>query len=83
MKLVFWLLILVAVIVWLLYDKKQSVGADASASAATADGRKTKDGEAMLQCAHCGIHIPASESIVTPTGAVFCSEEHRLQHARS
>jgi uncharacterized protein len=83
MKLLFWLVIIVAVVVWLLYNKKQSVGGAPSAATKPGDKGKDKDAEVMLQCAHCGVHIPASESIVAPSGAVFCSEEHRLQHARS
>ncbi len=83
MKFLLWILILVAVVLWLLYNKKQTVGGSASASAQSAGKRKDGEPEAMLQCAYCGVHIPVSESIVTPSGAVFCSEEHRLQHARS
>jgi uncharacterized protein len=35
----------------------------------------------MVSCAHCGIHLPISES-VQGTGALhFCSDEHRLRHS--
>lgn len=35
--------------------------------------------EDMVQCAHCGIHLPRSESL--PAGAVFyCTPEHRRLH---
>jgi uncharacterized protein len=37
--------------------------------------------EAIVACGHCGIHVPLSEAIVTPAGARFCSEAHRLLHA--
>ncbi|MGH8808426.1 MAG: PP0621 family protein [Noviherbaspirillum sp.] len=83
MKFVLWTLIVVAIVLWLLYNKKQSVGADSSTAAKPTGERQDKDVEPMLQCAHCGLHIPASESIVTPSGAVFCSEAHRLEHAGS
>lgn len=36
--------------------------------------------EAMIQCAQCGIHIPASEAILVQSDLAFCSEEHRLKH---
>lgn len=32
--------------------------------------------EDMVRCAHCGVHLPRSES-VTAGGELFCSEEHR------
>lgn len=37
--------------------------------------------EAMLQCAECGMHIPASEAILVRPDIAFCSEEHRLRHS--
>ena len=36
--------------------------------------------EDMVRCAHCGVHVPRSESI-SGDGDFFCSEEHsRLHH---
>lgn len=32
--------------------------------------------ERMVSCAHCGLHVPASES-VTSGGRYYCCEEHR------
>lgn len=37
--------------------------------------------ETMRQCAHCGTYIPASEAVLGSAGAIFCCEEHRVQHA--
>jgi uncharacterized protein len=40
--------------------------------------RSTEGGaEAMVQCAHCGIHFPVSEAVTHASGALYCSEEHR------
>lgn len=39
--------------------------------------------EDMLRCAHCGLHIPASEAIKGPDGTPYCSEEHRDAQSRS
>ena len=33
-------------------------------------------GEAMAQCAHCGVHFPLNEA-VGEGNRVFCSEDHR------
>ena len=33
--------------------------------------------QAMVRCAHCGLHLPATEAIAAPGGAVYCSTAHR------
>lgn len=35
--------------------------------------------EDMVRCAHCGVHLPKSESILAG-GSFFCSAEHRDAH---
>ncbi len=37
---------------------------------------KPAGGEDMVRCAHCGVHLPKSESFLSQ-GAHFCSDEHR------
>jgi uncharacterized protein len=37
------------------------------------------DAENMVQCAHCGVHLPRSESL-TFEGRAFCSADHRERH---
>lgn len=32
--------------------------------------------QAMLRCAHCGLHLPASD-VVTDGSLAYCSESHR------
>lgn len=36
--------------------------------------------EAMVQCAHCGVHLPQSGAI-SADGKYFCCEAHRREHA--
>lgn len=31
----------------------------------------------MVPCAHCGVHLPASEATMNEAGQPFCSEAHR------
>ncbi|HSF46839.1 MAG TPA: PP0621 family protein [Burkholderiales bacterium] len=38
--------------------------------------QRRAEGEDMVQCRQCGVHLPKSESIVT-RGQFFCSEAHR------
>lgn len=33
--------------------------------------------QAMLRCAHCGLHLPAADAITGPDGEVYCSAAHR------
>lgn len=75
MKLLFWFVIVFAAI-WLLRNKKNLAGG-AGPTRPTAG----KGIEMMVQCAHCGVYMPASESVVAVSGAAYCSEEHRLRHA--
>lgn len=42
-------------------------------------GMTREQAETMAQCAHCGLHIPKSESI-SADGKDFCSESHRAVH---
>lgn len=84
MKLLLWALIGVVVVMWLTRSKK-SVSGDISGNANDNGKAVTaaRDVEPMVQCRHCGVHVPSSESVVSSSGVVFCSEEHRLQHVRS
>lgn len=33
--------------------------------------------EDMVTCAHCGLHLPASDAITSPDRNHYCSTEHR------
>lgn len=69
------------VIIWLLRSKQIS-NSKGSARANTGHNERLI-GEQMMCCAHCGIHVPASEAVVAPSGLTFCSEEHCLRRAES
>ncbi len=36
----------------------------------------------MVQCGHCGVHLPRSDAVEDSRGA-FCTEAHRLAGPRS
>lgn len=67
-------LIFIAIAIWLIFIilKRYRKGFDSSENQAT--GRQ-KNSEAMVQCAHCGVHLPESESIQSD-GQFFCSQAH-------
>ena len=89
-KLVFFLII-AALVYWLLKirfsddddyaDKKDTVeDATENADNAENDGQP-KALEEMVRCAHCGVHLPRSESVVSQ-GKFFCCNEHRLEYQK-
>ncbi|HZW20077.1 PP0621 family protein [Noviherbaspirillum sp.] len=76
MKILLWVLVAAAIVIWLTHAKKQRVQAprDNAEPARPAV-------ESMLRCAHCGTYFPASEAVTLPSGIHFCCEEHRLRHS--
>lgn len=76
MKLVFWLILAVAV-VFVIRNKNKAARKSAPRNAPP--NPQAAAGEAMLRCAHCGIYVPESEALRNAVGAAFCSSEHRLR----
>ncbi|GAA4023621.1 PP0621 family protein [Actimicrobium antarcticum] len=81
MRLLPWLVLLVLVIY--VVRKKIRNAVDAQARGARQERPAELDGETMVRCEECGIHIPVSEALPGPGGRVFCSEEHRTRNASS
>ncbi len=65
------LLAIVALVIWLIRRYRRSLD----------DGSKSQRAEIedMVRCAHCGMHLPRSESIES-AGHFYCSAEHRRTH---
>jgi uncharacterized protein len=74
MKFLLWAVIVALFVFWLTRPKglRPSGRTEPPAVGAT---------EAMLQCAECGVHFPASEALPAVGGEVFCCDEHRRRHA--
>lgn len=75
-------LLLAALVVWLLYSpgvRKLIRGALSGESAPPPSQAKPDPAQpvAMVPCAHCGVHLPASDALVNDAGQPFCSEAHR------
>lgn len=79
MKLLLWAAI-VLLVIWILRGKKRVAETDAQVPSPSRQST-LDEGEVMLSCVHCGIHFPASEAVPGPADTVFCSDEHRRQHA--
>lgn len=67
------LLLLFGIAMFLLLKRFQGKGADHDDKAGSSN---SSEPERMVACAHCGVHIPESESLAS-LGNHYCSEEHR------
>lgn len=75
MKLLAWVL-LGLLVIWAIRSKKSTMHTEKP------EVPRLHEPELMVQCAHCGVHFPASEA-VRQTDMSFCSEEHRRLHFHS
>lgn len=67
------LIIAIALVVWLAWKKRSLPSGKASTPAPPAP----REPEQMVVCAHCGVHLPVSDSVIEQDRH-FCSEAHRL-----
>ena len=72
------LLGLVFGVLWLLKGRRRG-GGDAPARPQQAEPAKP---QAMLACAHCGVHLPQSDVVADAAGRPYCGEAHRLAGPR-
>jgi uncharacterized protein len=56
--------------IWLLSARLRGPGAAAPRR------RKPAEPVAMVQCAHCGLHLPAADALAEGS-RLFCSDAHR------
>jgi len=75
-------LLLAVLVLWLLYSPgvRQLLRGGRSSDPKKPTAR-TKPEPAhpvdMVPCAHCGVHLPACDALVSDAGLRFCSEAHR------
>ncbi|MEP6505470.1 MAG: PP0621 family protein [Betaproteobacteria bacterium] len=70
-RLLFWVL-LAFVAWWLLRPRRK-----APPAASTPPAPPPVPVEAMVDCARCGLHLPASEALLDAQGRGYCSSAHR------
>lgn len=71
------LVIVVAVGIW--RNKRRPPPAQ---PASTSAKRKLLTPQDMVECAHCGLHLPRSEAL-SEHGTFFCSAEHQTEAGRA
>lgn len=78
-KLLFWIVIIIGMLfVARIAGRMVAVRQDPPAGAkprGTANPPTAGAPEAMVRCAHCGIHLPRSEALLQG-GRTWCSQEH-------
>ena len=76
MKYILWIVLGLLLAYWVLRRYRRGLGGGGGgADARPAPGA----GEDMVRFAHCGVHLPRSESITTQ-GSFYCSPEHQREH---
>jgi uncharacterized protein len=83
MKFLLWIAIGLVIGLWLLRKKKQQ--GHVSGKAWGQDGMAGRhaalpEPERMVRCVQCGVHIPASEALLSGDEA-YCCIEHKAQRA--
>lgn len=70
-------LILLAFGIWFIYRLVSGYGRSVKRERQD-DSAASED---MVRCAHCGVHLPRSESIFSH-GEFYCTNEHRQLHQK-
>lgn len=71
------LLALVFGVLWLLKGKRRG-----GQAADKPEPKAPAKPQAMLACAHCGVHLPQADVVADATGKPYCSDAHRLAGPR-
>jgi uncharacterized protein len=69
------LLLVIGVVLWIARARSARVRGDKPA--AKADTKSVGAPQAIVPCAHCGVHLPRAEAVPGALGH-YCSEAHRL-----
>lgn len=70
-------LFVVAIGIWLWRKNRQDEISERAAAPKPAAPRAVGAPQAMVRCAHCGLHLPATDALPGPDGALYCSVAHR------
>jgi uncharacterized protein len=74
-RLLIWIGLVVAAWWWL--RRRLLSSARPQARSARPAPRQLSQPEAMVDCARCGLHLPASEALSDAAGQRYCCAEHR------
>ncbi len=77
-RLIFFLLLGVGVF-WLLSSYRKKDGKDTPPKDEDFSNKASTQGEDMVRCAQCGVHLPTQEAIFA-NGKYYCCDAHRREH---
>ncbi len=80
MKFVVLALVLVAVLAWIALGRRRDAPPARGSARRRADSAAAP--EAMVACAHCGVHLPQPDALRDAGGRPYCSDAHRLAGPR-
>jgi uncharacterized protein len=83
MRIGFWLLVVLAVVVWIDRSKKLRQNQTRQAPLKNATPANPATLESIVACAHCGLHVPVSEAKMSLGSQYYCSDAHRQLHAEA
>lgn len=78
-------LIVIAVVLavlWLLRSAARGRARDAAKPSGRPSAEAGTEAAVMLECAHCGVHVPRADARFDAAGRPFCSDAHRLAGPR-
>lgn len=82
-KILFWFIVIVGMLLAARLLARSSSKQTGKSAPLPGDKPDMRDAEAMVRCAHCGIHLPRSEAFLS-NGQTWCGPEHaRLGSTRS
>lgn len=70
-------LLLALVIIWLFYSPALRGKLKGQPQAQPKPTPPPKQAESMVQCAHCGVHLPEGDTLKDGHGLHYCSAAHR------
>jgi uncharacterized protein len=76
MKFLLLLLVVIGALAWLGLARRKPRARD-DAAAPPAKPAPNPPPQAMLSCAHCGVHLPAPDALKDQAGRAYCSDAHR------
>jgi uncharacterized protein len=71
-------LAIVAVAFWVWRNNRQNTKAESKKTPAPSSKSTAVQPQPMLQCAACGVHLPAADALVGRKGS-YCSAAHQKQ----
>jgi uncharacterized protein len=80
LRALFWLVLLIAA--WWIFRKRTRAAPPPPRPAEPPAAPAIAAPEQMVDCARCGLHLPASEALRDDAARVYCSAEHRAAGPR-